>query len=476
MWAAFWQPTLFFQFLASHFVFVIEDGNESFCDKTRDDGANKFGHVGTRFWCLPLEVFLMRAFFRTTAFLLPIVFILVTSPSASTGTGGEDLSGAKKRRLDYTCRLESGQVVDTTDSNVAEDPGIEKTAIFFRKNQYEPIPAASLKDNKGGKESTGQVTRLKFLHEVLQGELSQATREWKPGATGTVHVTTETQLEVPKNERVIWLARVKEIPKEKRYDKEKFKQMTGSKAEEDAVFLHHPQVKGTVISVEDDEVVVTFAPVSDQPWEGPFGTSVVLDKKDYYEIEIDSQVGKLVRVGPMLGRISQVEADRFQVDYGHAFGGQTLVCDVRIDEVPDLGANKSLANDQKKRELKKKQVENQAGTDSSDIKTRVNEELETRLEAAGLSSKAINVEEPKKAPAKEDPKTVQPGDLAMVDFTATTERGELIRTTWQTVADSPETKKVDWYQAPQFFVPESVLAGEKASLPGLADTVVGLKV
>jgi FKBP-type peptidyl-prolyl cis-trans isomerase 2 len=242
--------------------------------------------------------------------------------------------------------------------------------------------------------------------------------------------------------------------------------MTAADAEEGAVFYPFPEVKGTVVSVEEN-VVVTFAPVSDEPWKGRFGTSTVIDKGDHFEIDTDVQVGRLVRVGPLLGRISEVEREKFKVDYGHAFGGEELVCDVRVEEAPE-------------------------GDVSDGIRTQLSEALNARMktqEESNLPKSARRTElaSPASAedcdkiensrpedPSRENSELVQLGDLVTADFTASLETGEVVGTTWPHVIDNPDTETVDWYEVPEAYMPETFVAGEEASVPGLGNAVLGM--
>ena len=74
----------------------------------------------------------------------------------------------------------------------------------------------------------------------------------------------------------------------------------------------------------------------------------------------------------------------------------------------------------------------------------------------------------------EDPSIVQQGDLVRVNYTATLEDGTLIRTTLGEVAEHATDKKAEGYEEPKSFVPEEVLAGAPASVPGLGDVVLGM--
>jgi FKBP-type peptidyl-prolyl cis-trans isomerase 2 len=70
---------------------------------------------------------------------------------------------------------------------------------------------------------------------------------------------------------------------------------------------------------------------------------------------------------------------------------------------------------------------------------------------------------------------VQGGDLVAVNFTASTENGELIRTTLEKISQDAARVKSAYFQAPPAFVPEDVVAGQLGgSVPGLGEVVVGM--
>jgi len=411
--------------------------------------------------CLFLEVNLMTVFSRTTisAFLLA----LLTAACASNADRRGDMTPVAKPQLDYTCRLETGEVLETTNREVAEDPSMTKARVFATRDQYGPRPAIK---RQGSQEPVQDKKELRFFREVLEDKLSKATRGWKVGTARTVRVTAEEQLDVPENERTIRLARVKTVPKEMHIEKETFTQMTGSEAQVDETVYLHPEVKGKVVSVLDNEVVVVFAPVSDTPLDGPFGARQVVDKGDHWEIEIDAQVGRLVRAGPLLGRIAEVGQEMFRVDYSHPFGGETLECDVRVEAAPDDASEKITAR-----------LSEGGSAQSGHLGGSLPASLATGAEPVspgpvGVDEKAACSE--RQAGAEKKPDVVKTGDLVEINYTAFLETGEVVRTTWPSVADSPDTRKVDWYEAPQTYGPETIVVGEKSSIPGLGDAVLGL--
>ncbi|MDY6950704.1 MAG: thioredoxin family protein, partial [Thermodesulfobacteriota bacterium] len=76
----------------------------------------------------------------------------------------------------------------------------------------------------------------------------------------------------------------------------------------------------------------------------------------------------------------------------------------------------------------------------------------------------------------EDPSVVQEGDLVRVNYSASLEDGALICTTLSEVAKDGQVKKAAGYEALESFVPEEVLVGTEASVPGLGHVIPGMAV
>ncbi|MGO9312935.1 MAG: thioredoxin family protein [Syntrophobacteraceae bacterium] len=75
----------------------------------------------------------------------------------------------------------------------------------------------------------------------------------------------------------------------------------------------------------------------------------------------------------------------------------------------------------------------------------------------------------------QDPGKVQEGDLVKLNFTASNEKGEIVRTTDAKVVNDPNLRKASGFIAAVDYVPEDVWVGHPASIPGLGEAVVGMK-
>ncbi len=397
--------------------------------------------------------------FKTTLITL-ILSLVMAFPAFSQSTPGHDATG-KGTSLYYTCRLKTGEVIETNNEQVAKNSSLTKARVFAERTKYEPLSLNKELPKPGSEKE------LQSLHEVIEKELLKAAEGWKMGTDRTIEVKTKEQSKVPEKERRIRLARVKTTPKEIRYAKETFEEMTGGKPEVDEVVYLRREIRGKVVSVEKDEILVRFEPAIKEPVKGPFGTVTVKDRGDHYSIEIDAREGRLVRVGPLVGRIAEVDKEFLVLDFGHAFGGQTLFCEVQVKEGLDEPSDKTEAR-QKIQELPKEAKEKLLSKFRQEGAQEDLQFVEQR--------KGPQVEEQKDPPVqKEDPNVAQKGDLVEISYTASLKTGEIFLTTETSVAEDPAIKKVDWYEAPAKYASETIVVGSRASIPGLGDAIDGLR-
>ncbi len=74
-----------------------------------------------------------------------------------------------------------------------------------------------------------------------------------------------------------------------------------------------------------------------------------------------------------------------------------------------------------------------------------------------------------------DTKILQ-GDMVTVEVTAALKDGQVLFTTWEQIAQDQHIPKMKGYVSPPHFSPELVIAGQSASIQGLADAVLGMSV
>jgi len=71
--------------------------------------------------------------------------------------------------------------------------------------------------------------------------------------------------------------------------------------------------------------------------------------------------------------------------------------------------------------------------------------------------------------------SVVEGDLVTIRYTARLENGTLLYTTCSDVANDPQTSKNAWYIRHEYFGAEQIMAGGENMLPGLGQSIIGMK-
>ncbi len=383
----------------------------------------------------------------------------------------------------FTCQTEDGVMVTTTEELRAEklDPSDMGSRLFLPKRTYEPLtvvageaPAGPIPDEVRNLPSM----QLKGLHEVIEERLSEAVVGKELGKRFSVEVSAEAQMEVPQPERMIRLRRAWSVPKEVRLARDEFMPRTGAgRPPEVGMSVGMYQgMAGKVTTVTADEVVIAFEPKHDEPIETPFGEKRVYAHDDQYVIRTDAKEGYLVRTGPQIGRISKVEPGMFTVDYSHPFGGEVLVCDVFaqpagassrtvVKEDPESKGQARRAGDDRIKDVQTEGAAERAGAGCGN-----DAGIETTVAAS--VGQLISSKDSK----HEEVKTVEEGDLVQVHFTAALGDGRLLHTTVKRVAEDPNREKYAGFQQPERYIPETLLAGKKAPIPGLGEALVGMNV
>lgn len=371
-----------------------------------------------------------------TNFRMLFVVCIMTMVSCTTMNENADLietaAGLTGRGLDYTCRLESGEVIVTTNAEVAESADVPKSSAFIAKTEYAPVDITNY-DTEAWK--AGAAVELKYLEDVLVQKLVAETAAWQLGDSNTLRVTAMPQSDLPVNERMIQLVRVKTHPKTIRYAESLFTRVTASEAALGETVSLDTGVIGEVTAIDDEAVEVVFKPQDEGDRNSAFGPVRVEDKGDYYRIVTEARQGALVRVGPAVGQIAEVTEQNFRVDYTHPFGGRELICDVvvrAIEQQPQRATQYAVT------------------TQSAESTPQPEGEVDASI-------------------------TVAAGDLVTVAYTATLKSGELLWTTDPQIAADPEYKKVDGYPDRQATGPETIVVGSEDGFPGLAHAALGLK-
>jgi FKBP-type peptidyl-prolyl cis-trans isomerase 2 len=230
-------------------------------------------------------------------------------------------------KLDFACSLPNGELAATTSKSLTKDPNVIKSSIFIPYKSGEPYqlvagPAKQIA-NKNSSFEDDIITRL-----------SQLVVGLKEGDERKVILTAAVAEGSASSDGVLKMAKVRQRPKELRMPREQFVANTRSQPELGKEFTLDPLFPGRVTEITDTEVVVRFR-LKDEVTETstPFGEGTISETSSGYEIHIDAKQGRLVRSGPIVGRISQVDEKSITVDYRDHFGGESLACELHVVKV-----------------------------------------------------------------------------------------------------------------------------------------------
>ncbi|MDY6905460.1 MAG: thioredoxin family protein [Thermodesulfobacteriota bacterium] len=355
---------------------------------------------------------------------------------------GNRISSGDAVEVHYTCKLDDGQMVATTEQAAGEALSeAELEMLFFRDQKHPYIPVEmvageiaeriTLQDAAPGTEDIPSL-QLKGFHEVMDEQLPLMLVGKPEGRWFKITLTAEAQNEVPQSERTVKLVRAIRAPKTMKVARDQFQQRTGSPAEPvlgGGVGMYRG-VAGEIVELTDDTVTIDFFPASEEPVKTMFGTRKVEDKGDHWLVYTDVEEGSLIKTGPHLGQVSDIEGGQFTIDYAHPFGGGDLHCRVMaMSSMPDTGGQ-MLADEE----------DNMVAGEDVDLS-----------------------------------KTVEEGDLVKVDYTARIADLVLVYTTRENDAKDGNFEKVDWYQEPPGgYVPELITAGADNPPPNIGRVVLGM--
>jgi FKBP-type peptidyl-prolyl cis-trans isomerase 2 len=360
----------------------------------------------------------------------------------------------------FTCRLPDGSLAATTrpDSDVAAE---KKSPFYLPRNGADSIVLTA-----GNDSAVTTRQRVSFEDEIIR-HLEPSLVGHKAGDSIDMELRAERYPSASPNERLTRMSLVRKRDKEQRVTREEYVKRSGREPEVGQPLSMEPLLNGTVSEVSDKEVVIRTSPQQGDALTTPFGPVEVRETAKQYEFAIKAEANRLVRVGGMVGRISEVDKDRelFSIDFGHPFGGESLRCAVQVGSVTSMTAIQS-ARPEEKQEVQQKSVEetpsakNDGVLDPEAAKV-FNKGMERMLAMGGQASALIE-------PARS-------GDLVTANFTVTLEDGSLVMTTRREISTDSGIKRVSWYREPEGFAPRELVADKQELMPGLGGALVGMK-
>ena len=250
-----------------------------------------------------------------TAFAVPVI----AAPA-------EVIKAGDHVEMHYTCKLNNGEIVATTEQSVADDASLKKSNIFFLAG-----------DGKGIHDIAGRVDpefppppEPRDFEKAIETQLAQVVVGMKHGKHLNVEIKPILITRTSSKEHFLKIARVRTRPKEMRLDIDEYKKKEGKAPEVGDVFSFDPGFPGKIVSVTESEAIAKFLPPPSGQVDTPFGKGRIKENKDNYEVVIDAQKGSLVKTGPLVGRIAEIGEASIQIDYGVPFDSEPLVFDLDV--------------------------------------------------------------------------------------------------------------------------------------------------
>jgi hypothetical protein len=267
--------------------------------------------------------------------------LLVFGGCAATGNIRQTQPG-DTADIHFQCRLQNSEIAAATDDNTVKKDQ-PKANIYVVRLKNDPVsvlvPGPSEKP-AGEKERT--------FEDDIAVRLAGHLTGLKEGETRHVELTAQDLPERTKENYTVSLARVQKTPKEIKITIEEYKSRTGMSPETGKSFVYDPAVPGHVESVTGNDVIIRFSAEDGAVVQTPFGVGRIREEADAYKVDIDARKGSLIRSGPLVGRITDVDDKFMVIDYRNPFGGETLSCDVTVSKITEKVTEKVTEAEAKK--------------------------------------------------------------------------------------------------------------------------------
>jgi hypothetical protein len=229
--------------------------------------------------------------------------------------------------VQFTCRLSDGSLAASTSKDSGRGDGLTRSAIFLERGTSDPVTIVA-----GTPDELPSDNLRSFEDEILE-QLRGRVGGMKERESRALELAPRVNRTVPPGTNRVPMARVRVRAKELRLSVADFSARTGKAPEVGGSYTIDPSFPGQVASVGEAEVLIRFSATPGQVVPLTFGSGVVTDAGDHYEIRIETEKGRLVRSGGLVGRVVQVDDRLIHIDYPNPFAGETLSCEVTVASV-----------------------------------------------------------------------------------------------------------------------------------------------
>jgi FKBP-type peptidyl-prolyl cis-trans isomerase 2 len=240
-------------------------------------------------------------------------------PPAATVLPGDTIS------IEYTCKTPDGELAATTDKTVAENPSQSFSSLFAPLNNYLPA-CEKVPDPKQCPPLNPKMGYEEMLEKLIARQASGAPYN----RLQVIPIAGELIPGVSGGDRYLLLNRAIKQDRVESMSIERFEGVYGATPVIGIKFdsPKQPGISVTVDSMEGDEVTILSSAEPGTVLPSPFGPQVVTQARETLEFRIDSTVGDIIRSSGMVGKVSKVDNETIEIDYGHSSGFIPLTCEV----------------------------------------------------------------------------------------------------------------------------------------------------
>ncbi|BBO92849.1 hypothetical protein [Desulfosarcina ovata] len=261
----------------------------------------------------------------------------------TTSTSVKRINAGDAVLVDYTCRIENGDILASTQEQIVFEKEAQVSHAFVPMKSYGSIP---LMVNREMKKTGKPITR--GLQEEISYRLGKQLIGQAYDQILHLAVASEAIENLPKMERYLQIAKIIRRPKQRDMPKADFIKVAGKEPKVGEILFEDRSLQWRVMDVQKDSVTIRYLAEEGQRITLPsFGEAIVREKDDHYNLEIQGRPGSLIRVGPYIGRIVDITNKLFIIDFEHPFGGRELSCEVTVKKENDHAAL-DLESDSKK--------------------------------------------------------------------------------------------------------------------------------
>lgn len=370
----------------------------------------------------------------------------------------------------YACRLENGEIVSSTDIDTIHLLQQDPFSVFIGPGLTENVVIQAGEDALSVNRNSRD--KLRDFQAVLKNEIGKKIIGVEPGKTIGMSFATEDTPELLPDERFILMAKRLIRPKQKTLSPASFQREEMESVPtigKDMTRSTEPWLKAKVTGVDESSVTVSYSADVGETVKTLYGPALVSENETHYLIDIDATVGKLVRAGGFLGRIVDVNEETFTIDFGNAFGGEKICCDVVAQTAHD-GAVESVSSDRTAIALSGNQKEKAAHSEfSAAVKMHDGgEPTHYRESPAAESRDTIGFDDVSTERAAS-------GDLVTFDYTLLDGDGALVMTSERSNQENEMVSKSGDFDEDMSSGPVQVVLGKNEIVPFIENALYGME-